>query len=901
MKLDRGKAMQKIMREIPVFYLSLCAVLTFSVAVSARGQIVSPIADATTASATVSPKSHQFANQAIHSTSVPISIGLTNTQSSAITISSITVSAPFSQTNNCGSSLAAGKSCYISVRFAPTAVAYYTADLVITDTATGSPQRVALSGNGVVPIATVPKAASFYFYNQIVKTPSSPQTLSLTNNESYAVTVSSITTSADYPFTSDCVGSLASGATCSVHLTFVPQATGSRPATLTIAESAYGGPLSFPLQGSGIAGSPGLTVNVAPYGPCVLPSETQQFSAIVTGTTNKGVNWYVDYILNGSSSTGTITPAGLYTAPANSGTHVIKAVSQVSNKVAGSTAIEVTSAPNLEVYPYVASIPVGGETKFQSQRCSVPYGGPVSFSVDNIPGGNSTVGTVTSTGLYTAPAIAGKHTVRLTDTTLNKSTGAVVNVFSSISADFGSRTNQAHPVPADMFGTARGEGIHSDTDRNLLTQAGLTTSRINAAIPYVYKTTTPDWTKIDPFIASIKNTGEHPILQMTLTPPWLEPSPNPCGAGAQTVVPSDINKWAQIAVAYVAHMDAAFPNFVQDYEIWNEPNAAGMCATDHLGSYMAIYAAAAPAMKAQAQRDGKTIRIGGPALSNYSHVWLNALLTTASTAPYVDFVSYHQYFFGSTSLQVEWDKYNGNMSLYQAVQEPSSGAVSAYNKVLTDVAAGKQPLGAKTPVYISEFNSNWAFFKDCCRNDPTYAPLFNSLYVTYLLNSVYSGTVSVPKKLIYFADTAYPWFCTIGVQDANMDCLYSTDSDNVPYPQYYAFQLLASPNYLGLASGGYMASSVSPASGGGGLVTTAFYNSTQDAVVIINPTPTAYSAITVDFANVGFATPHGTLYEIVNGASISSSSVALSAKGSGFSATVSVPAYSVQAISLKAQ
>ena len=412
---------------------------------------------------------------------------------------------------------------------------------------------------------------------------------------------------------------------------------------------------------------------------------------------------------------------------------------------------------------------------------------------------------------------------------------------------------------------------------------------------------TPDWTKIDPYIASIKNTGQHPILQMTLTPPWLEPSPNPCGAGAQTVVPTDINKWAQIAAAYVAHMDATFPGFVQDYEIWNEPNAAGMCATDHLGSYMSIYAAAAPAMKAQAARDGKTIRVGGPALSNYSHIWLNALLNTASTAPYVDFVSYHQYMFGSTALQVEWDKYNGNMSMYQATQEPNLGAVGAYNKVLSDVMVGKQPLGANTPVYLSEFNTNWAFFKDCCRNDPTYAPLWNSLYVSYLLNSVYTGSVSVPKKLIYFAGTAYPWFCTIGVQDADMDCLYSTDKTNVPYPQYYAFQLLASPSYLGLAGGGYMAASVSPGSGGGGLVTTAFYTSTQDALVIVNPTSTAYSGITFDFANVGFATPHGTLYEIVNGASISSSSVALSAKGSGFTTTISVPAYSVQAISLKAQ
>src|SRR5450631_619700 len=398
--------MQKTMRNLSALYPVLCAVLAFFNGAEARAQVGSPIADATTATATVSPKSHQFPSQAIQSTSVPFSIALTNTQSSAIAVSSIQVNAPFSQTNNCGGSLAAGKSCTISVRFAPTAVAYYTANLVITDSATGSPQTIALSGSGVLPIATVPRVGGFYFYNQIVKTPSTPQTVSLTNNETYAVTISSITSSSDYPFATDCVGSggsgsLAAGATCTVQVTFLPQATGSRPATLTVVENAYGSPLSFPLQGSGIVGTPGMTVNVAPNAPCILPSETKQFSAIVTGTSNKGVNWYVDYILNGTSATGTITPAGLYTAPATTGTHIIKAVSQASNKVAGNTVISVTSAPALEIYPYVASIPIGAETKFESQWCSVPYSGPVSFSVDNIPGGNSTVGTVTSTGLYT--------------------------------------------------------------------------------------------------------------------------------------------------------------------------------------------------------------------------------------------------------------------------------------------------------------------------------------------------------------------------------------------------------------------------------------------------------------------------------------------------------------------
>ena len=59
--------------------------------------------------------------------------------------------------------------------------------------------------------------------------------------------------------------------------------------------------------------------------------------------------------------------------------------------------------------------------------------------------------------------------------------------------------------------------------------------------------------------------------------------------------------------------------------------------------------------------------------------------------------------------------------MYEETQDPSVGALANYKKVLTQIVAGKQPGGANTPVYVSEFNTNWAFFKDCCRNDNTYA------------------------------------------------------------------------------------------------------------------------------------------------------------------------------------
>jgi len=165
---------------------------------------------------------------------------------------------------------------------------------------------------------------------------------------------------------------------------------------------------------------------------------------------------------------------------------------------------------------------------------------------------------------------------------------------------------------------------------------------------------------------------------------------------------------------------------------------------------------------------------------------------------------------------------------------------------------------------------------------------------------VYNGIPQMPAKIYYFAGSAYPYFCLVGVKDSNNDCMYSAGATPEPYPQYYGFDLLASPSYLGLSAGGHMANTIStPTVGGGGLATTAFYTATQDAVVIINPGSTPYPQITVTFANPGFTSTQGTLYSIANGNQITSSPISFAVQGANRTTTVDVPPYSVQAISLK--
>ncbi len=461
----------------------------------------------------------------------------------------------------------------------------------------------------------------------------------------------------------------------------------------------------------------------------------------------------------------------------------------------------------------------------------------------------------------------------------------------TVSADFGGRTTSTPVVPTGIFAVNGVGSTLSDTGQiNTLARAGLNGTRIWIEIDQVYATSTPNYSYVDRFLTTIQTAGLHPIAVINGTPPSLGASP--CSA------PSNVSQWAQMAAALVAHIDQKFPGVVQDYEIWNEPeNPASLCVSDPtaaLNTYVSIFQAAAPAMKAQAQADSQTIHIGGPVIADLTQAstWLPALLNNTSTAPYVDFVSFHLYLTGPTDIAngMQWP------DLYSITQSSLGGVAYYYNLIESLVLAGTQPNAASTPIYVSEFNTNYAFAVDCCRNDPTYGPLWNSLAISDFLNVVYSGATAPPSRLAYFMSVG-EYFCLLGQWDANMDC---NDTGTItPYPQYYAFQLLASPSYLNLQAGGQMAAWVSPGSTKIGLNGTAFYTSGADNIVVVNPSSSPYNAVPVSFINPGITSATGTQY-LLNSSNpqITTGSLTLSASGTTYNTTVNVPAYSTVAISL---
>jgi hypothetical protein len=105
-------------------------------------------------SVTVEPTSLSFPSQNVGTVSPPQSVTITNTGTETLSITSFSVGSSLDYQYNAASCLAVqntltvGQSCVVTVTFSPTASGTRTAGLSISDTATGSPQTVALTGIG---------------------------------------------------------------------------------------------------------------------------------------------------------------------------------------------------------------------------------------------------------------------------------------------------------------------------------------------------------------------------------------------------------------------------------------------------------------------------------------------------------------------------------------------------------------------------------------------------------------------------------------------------------------------------------------------------------------------------------------------------------------------------------
>lgn len=173
--------------------------------------------------------------------------------------------------------------------------------------------------------------------------------------------------------------------------------------------------------------APSVAVSVSPTAATLQSGLTQQFSAGVTGTTNTGVTWAVGGVQGGNSTVGTISASGLYTAPTVSTTtpETITARSVADATKAASANVSVVPQSNgsvaVSISPTAISVAGGASQQF-SATVSGTSNTAVNWSVNGVAGGNATYGSISSAGLYTAPACPSASSVTVTATSAYDST-----------------------------------------------------------------------------------------------------------------------------------------------------------------------------------------------------------------------------------------------------------------------------------------------------------------------------------------------------------------------------------------------------------------------------------------------------------------------------------------------
>jgi hypothetical protein len=211
--------------------------------------------------------------------------------------------------------------------------------------------------------------------------------------------------------------------------------------------------LMLPIAGCGGAksttsGSSQVSIKLNQSTATLVPGQTQQFTATVTGTDNTALTWKVDNVSGGSPQHGTISSSGLYTAPQQSGSHTVTATSVADTTKNASAAVTVQG--NVAVTPGTANLLAGATQQFQAT-----VGGQastnVTWSVDGVSGGSATVGTISSAGLYAAPSQPGNHTITAangTDAADNATAAVTVFTFgiSPSSASLGQGGSQQFTV-----------------------------------------------------------------------------------------------------------------------------------------------------------------------------------------------------------------------------------------------------------------------------------------------------------------------------------------------------------------------------------------------------------------------------------------------------------------------
>lgn len=237
----------------------------------------------------------------------------------------------------------------------------------------------------------------------------------------------------------------------------------------------------------GCSGQPGgsvapsvVQVTITPQSVNLPFGATQQFKAVVTGSSDHGVSW--------SADRGTVTADGVYTAPQAEGTWEVTATSATDPAATAKASVIVAATPMILITlePLAATVRPGGTLRFTAVVSNAPDPG-VLWSVSEPAGG-----TVDASGVYAAPFSEGVyHVVARSRADPTRAAQATISVAAVQKVTVGInppsvalRTGDKQQFTASVAGT-NDVSVMWSTDAGTVDQSGVYTAPAAAGMAHV--------------------------------------------------------------------------------------------------------------------------------------------------------------------------------------------------------------------------------------------------------------------------------------------------------------------------------------------------------------------------------------------------------------------------------
>ena len=262
--------------------------------------------------------------------------------------------------------------------------------------------------------------------------------------------------------------------------------------------------------GDGGGGTEPVTIFVSPPSADVIQGATQPFTATVNGTSNSAVNWIVQ-----EAGGGSITSAGVYTAPNTSGAFHVIATSQ-ADPTRSSTAVANVPPVSISLNQTAVTIDVGNQFTFVANVIGT-LNTAVSWSIQEGASG----GSITSSGIYTAPGTHGTFHVIATsqaDTTRHV-TGTVM--VAPVAVSIFPPSDELGPLGVRVFSPTVNTSLNANVTWNV--QEGTAGGSITAGGQY----TAPNSTGLFHVVAtSVQDPTKNATANVTILPSGFRPTGN---------------------------------------------------------------------------------------------------------------------------------------------------------------------------------------------------------------------------------------------------------------------------------------------------------------------------------------------------------------------------------------